>query len=186
MKIELPRFSDYHVHFRQPEACGVHVRQSMRYCGRVLAMPNLTPPVVSGHDAACYWTALNEFAAPRSEVLMTVKLVEATTPGVVRGCRDHPQIVAFKLYPAGVTTHSSDGIPAEVIDNPNGHTWFGDVLDDRIPEWLSKPLYDCPPCMASIHGTWVWLITGGELTGLPIFIISLCGLNKLVAHNLLK
>jgi dihydroorotase len=52
-----------------------------------------------------------------------------TTTDTVRECEGKPWIAGFKLYPAGVTTHSADGVTAEVINDPDLHTAFGDVLD---------------------------------------------------------
>jgi len=66
---------------------------------------------------------------------------------------------------------------------------IGDLLrkenDDSPPKikgtWYSKPLFDCPPCMASIHGFLIsaiyydWLI---YLMG--AYMICLCGLNFIV------
>ena len=129
MKIEMPRLSDYHVHGRQFPKLADIVPQSARYCGRMLVMPNLTPPVLTAADAVAYHRSVSQFAGAHVDVLATLKLTGATTPDVVRACREFPQIAGFKLYPAGVTTHSADGIPADVIDAPQGHTWFGDVLD---------------------------------------------------------
>lgn len=63
--------------------------------------------------------------------------------------------------------------------------WVGNWLEKHAPN-LGKPLGLCPPCMASIHGSWVWFITGGEWPGVFIFVLALSGLMKLTAHNLLK
>lgn len=57
---------------------------------------------------------------------------------------------------------------------------------ETLPHWLGKPLGLCPPCMSSVYGTTVWFITGGHWTGVFIFILALCGLMKLIAHNLLR
>lgn len=31
-----------------------------------------------------------------------------------------------------------------------------DALLWKLPEWIKKPLYDCPTCMASVHSTYVY------------------------------
>ena len=44
-------------------------------------------------------------------------------------------------------------------------------------EYWSKPLFTCPPCMASVHGTWVYLLMspmGWQM--LPVYLLFLCGL----------
>ncbi len=63
---------------------------------------------------------------------------------------------------------------------------LGDVWDRRFPEWVSKPLYGCLPCMASLHGTWIWFFAGGDLTWWSPFVLALSGLNRIIAHNFLK
>ena len=52
-------------------------------------------------------------------------------------------------------------------------------------KWWGKPLGMCPPCAASVHGTWLWLLTGGEWTGIPIFVLALSGLMVIVTRRLL-
>lgn len=61
-----------------------------------------------------------------------------------------------------------------------------DAAEHHWPKWVCKPLFLCCPCMASLHGTWIWFLTGGHWTGLAIFLLALCGLLKLIAHNLLR
>lgn len=66
---------------------------------------------------------------------------------------------------------------------------FGDYIAfelwwDEFPRWkrlIFKPLFACPYCMASIHGSiicamlisWMWI---------PIFCICLCGFNYLLSQ----
>lgn len=61
-----------------------------------------------------------------------------------------------------------------------------DWMEDHFPRWVTKPLFVCPPCMSSVHGTWIWLVTGGHWTGIPIFCLALCGVMKLIAGNFLE
>lgn len=64
--------------------------------------------------------------------------------------------------------------------------FFGEVLDALLPEWVSKPLFMCPPCMASIYGisSYVMLVhrSVGECF---VFVICLAGLNYIMV-NLFK
>lgn len=64
--------------------------------------------------------------------------------------------------------------------------WLGNIWDRRLPECLQKPLYSCPPCLASIYGSVVWILAGGDLTWWLPFVLALSGLNRIVAGNLLK
>lgn len=61
----------------------------------------------------------------------------------------------------------------------------GDWLEKRAPN-IGKPIGLCPPCMASAHGTWIWLIAGGHWSGVPIFCLALSGVMVLIVRNLLK
>lgn len=61
---------------------------------------------------------------------------------------------------------------------------LGDWGAKLMPKWATKPLYDCPSCMASFHGTIIWFGTNGDLWRWPIFCIVLCGCNRLLSHNL--
>ena len=63
--------------------------------------------------------------------------------------------------------------------------WLGKIWDRRLPEGLNKPIWSCPPCMASVHGTWIWFLFGGDLTFWPAFVLALSGLNRLVSGKLL-
>ena len=65
--------------------------------------------------------------------------------------------------------------------------WLGDIWDRRLPEVLQKPLYSCPPCMSSVWGSAVWFLLGGGFEVMwTVFCLALCGILKLIAHNLLK
>jgi uncharacterized membrane protein YeiH len=64
--------------------------------------------------------------------------------------------------------------------------WIADVLETRTPEWIQKPLYACPPCLASTVGTIMWFYLGGDFTLWVPFVLALSGFNRIVASNLLK
>ncbi len=58
---------------------------------------------------------------------------------------------------------------------------LGDFLNALLPKWAVKPLFDCPPCMASVHGTWLWFALGGDFAMWPVFVLALAGLLKIVS-----
>lgn len=59
--------------------------------------------------------------------------------------------------------------------------FIGKLMRDKMPSWLSKPLFDCPPCMSSVHGTLVYLIFYPEGVFLWFFyIVVLCGVNYII------
>lgn len=63
--------------------------------------------------------------------------------------------------------------------------WLGDIWERRLPEAINKPLWSCPPCLASVHGTWIWFYLGGDAMMWVPFCLALSGLNKLLSDNLL-
>lgn len=64
-------------------------------------------------------------------------------------------------------------------------SFVGDWLEKHAPHW-GKPIGLCPPCMSSVWGSAVWFLTGGEWTGVFIFVLALSGLMKIVMQTLLK
>jgi hypothetical protein len=53
-----------------------------------------------------------------------------------------------------------------------------------VGDFWSKPIFTCPPCMASIHGTWVyWLLMPFTIQSAilyPMYILFLSGLVSLI------
>lgn len=56
----------------------------------------------------------------------------------------------------------------------------GDLLEEKLPKWLFKPLIGCVTCMASVWGTLGYLLVEKEVTLLIPFIVALAGLNYLL------
>jgi hypothetical protein len=84
----------------------------------------------------------------------------------------------------GFRTPFQEGYFLEKIGN-----FFRSEDDSSPPElignWFTKPLFDCPPCMASVHGLIIssvyysfqyeWMIF--KIIG---YIVCLCGLNFII------
>lgn len=55
---------------------------------------------------------------------------------------------------------------------------IGEVIWESVPKWLTKPLFVCPPCMASVHG---FLIATAyydfHLMIIIVYMVCLCGVN---------
>jgi dihydroorotase len=79
---------------------------------RAIVMPNLKPPVTTTALAAAYRERILAARPPASafEPLMTLYLTDRTPPEEVARARDSGFVHAFKLYPAGATTHSDAGV----------------------------------------------------------------------------
>lgn len=110
--LEITRPDDWHLHVRDGDALKAVVPATARIFGRAIIMPNLKPPVSEVADAEGYRERILA-ALPREtgfDPLMTLYLTDRTTPELVKAAADHPAIHAFKLYPAGATTHSDSGV----------------------------------------------------------------------------
>ena len=75
----------------------------------VYVMPNLTPPLTSVADVLDYHRQLTSLASDVT-FLMTLFLHSSLTPEIIREAAGTGVIHGVKLYPAGVTTNSMDGI----------------------------------------------------------------------------
>ncbi len=118
--ITIPRPDDFHAHFRSGPAMAAYLRRHAAQFGRAIAMPNTVPPVASAEGLIAYresllaaaaqgGTGARGGAAPAFEPLMTFKLLPGMSADTVRACAA-AGAVAGKLYPAGATTNSADGI----------------------------------------------------------------------------
>lgn len=54
------------------------------------------------------------------------------------------------------------------------------LLRDNIKEFWCKPLFDCPPCMASVWGLLGWFYLAPNMQLIP-YLLVLCGFNALVS-----
>jgi dihydroorotase len=119
-EITLRRPDDWHLHLRDGEVLGDTVAASAATVGRALVMPNLQPPIVNVEMALAYrdriLKALERSAPPRVannnsfKPLMALYLTDHTSRETVVAAARAQEVLAFKLYPAGATTHSEDGV----------------------------------------------------------------------------
>lgn len=67
--------------------------------------------------------------------------------------------------------------PGEIFSIPASYA-------DVLPEFITKPMYDCVYCMSSVWGSLVfWLYydhTARSLACWPFYCLALCGLNRLL------
>lgn len=111
-KLSLIRPDDWHLHVRDGAGLTDVLTHSARQFARAVIMPNLKPPVTTVEMALAYrQRILNALAPDTSFVpLMTLYLTESTPISEVPGVAEHPEMLGFKLYPAGATTHSEAGV----------------------------------------------------------------------------
>ena len=111
-EIEIIKPDDWHVHFRDNEILDAVVPETSRHFSRALVMPNLTPPILNGHQAMKYKAKI-ENAVPKGNrflPLMTIYLTENTNKHAIKKYYEDGLIFAAKLYPAGATTNSESGV----------------------------------------------------------------------------
>jgi dihydroorotase len=103
---------DMHVHLRDGAALASLVPHLARRFARAIVMPNLQPAVTTAEAAAAYRERIVA-ALPsgmRFEPLMTLYLTQSTTARDVDRAKASGLIHGIKLYPAGATTHSEQGV----------------------------------------------------------------------------
>jgi len=112
-ELTITRPDDWHVHLRDGAALQHTCAAMARYFGRVIVMPNLTPPAASVAEAAAYRDRILGAMAdlPRQfEPLMTLYLTDQTDAAEIQLAASSDFVHAVKLYPAGATTNSEAGV----------------------------------------------------------------------------
>jgi dihydroorotase len=111
-RLTLIRPDDWHLHLRDGPALASVVSDSARRFGRAVVMPNLKPAVLTTQQALHYreriLAALPEDTA--FEPLMTLYLTDDTPPEEISRAKLSGRVFGVKLYPAGATTHSEEGV----------------------------------------------------------------------------
>ncbi len=103
---------DWHVHLRQGAMLAGAAAHTAARFGRAMVMPNLSPPVTTVAQALAYRAEIIA-ATPAGSAfvpLMSLYLTDQTPLAEVAAAARQAHIIAFKLYPAGATTHSARGV----------------------------------------------------------------------------
>lgn len=112
-ELTITRPDDWHAHLRDAAALEHTCTDLARYFGRVIVMPNLSPPATTVAEAALYRDRIIAAMAPLPrpfEPLMTLYLTDATEPAEIKRAAESSFVHAVKLYPAGATTNSAAGV----------------------------------------------------------------------------
>jgi len=112
-ELTITRPDDWHAHLRDGAALEHTCADLARYFGRVIVMPNLSPPATTVAEAAQYRDRILAAMAPlqrRFEPLMTLYLTDRTDATEIALAAASPFVHAVKLYPAGATTNSAAGV----------------------------------------------------------------------------
>ena len=109
--LSIARPDDWHLHLRDGAALAAVLPYTAAQFARAIVMPNLKPPVTSTAQALAYRERILAARPAGSDFtpLMTLYLTDATSPAEIVRARA-AGVVACKLYPAGATTNSDDGV----------------------------------------------------------------------------
>ena len=110
--LTIRRPDDWHVHLRDGEMLAHVLGHTARQFARSIVMPNLSPPVTRAADAAAYRERIVAALPEGSNFtpLMTCYLTDTTdADDLATGFADGV-FTAAKLYPAGATTNSANGV----------------------------------------------------------------------------
>ena len=114
-EITIRKPDDWHLHVRDGNMMKIVLPFTAKRFARAIIMPNLKPPITTVVEAIAYRARIIEAMAHEHTSfapLMTVYLTNSTeTDEVMRGFEERAWIAA-KLYPAGATTNSEDGVTA--------------------------------------------------------------------------
>lgn len=110
--LTITRPDDWHVHFRDGLMLEHTVKGTAAHFSRALIMPNLKPALTSVAVILDYHQRILSFLdKPTSFTpFMTLYLNEQVTSDVLQEVKKYPFILGAKLYPAGATTHSEEGV----------------------------------------------------------------------------
>lgn len=153
--LTITRPDDWHVHFRDGLILEHTARATASHFSRALVMPNLKPALTSVAEVLAYreriLTALGE--EPAFTPYMTLYLNEKVSPADLTQIKNLPYILGAKLYPAGATTNSDEGVQSlktlyplfEIMQNCDlvlqihGEQTGGDIFD-REAEFIETCL----------------------------------------------
>lgn len=110
--ITIRRPDDWHVHLRAEEMLRSVLPFTARQFARAIVMPNLSPPVTTAALARIYREEIVA-ALPAGSAftpLMTCYLTDTTDPNDLAAGFTDGVFTAAKLYPAGATTNSANGV----------------------------------------------------------------------------
>ncbi|KMZ61235.1 Dihydroorotase [Zostera marina] len=112
MELQLKRPDDWHLHLRDGDLLEAVLPHSARHFGRAIVMPNLRPPITTTTAAVAYRERILKSLPTDIDFnpLMTLYLTDNMKSEEIKLARKSGVVFAVKLYPAGATTNSEDGV----------------------------------------------------------------------------
>lgn len=110
--LTLTRPDDWHLHLRDGALLNQVAAYSATQFKRALIMPNLHPPITQVEQALEYRRRILAAIPPHTgfEPYLSLYLTDTTPRDEIARAANCPDILGFKLYPAGATTHSEAGV----------------------------------------------------------------------------
>ncbi|WP_230661434.1 dihydroorotase [Psychrobacter sp. I-STPA10] len=119
LTITIRQPDDWHIHLRDGNALTTTVAHAAQSFNRVICMPNLVPPVKTAADAITYrqrieqalmQTNIDAQRKTQFNPRMTLYFTDNTSAADIKQAAESGIVQAVKLYPAGATTNSADGV----------------------------------------------------------------------------
>jgi dihydroorotase len=111
-QLNITRPDDWHLHLRRGEMMRAVVVMTAKQMRRAIVMPNLSPPIRKVEEALRYRSEIIASLPKQSSFnpLMTLYLTDNTTKQDIIDISHNEHVYAVKLYPAGSTTNSHNGV----------------------------------------------------------------------------
>ena len=111
-QLTLTQPDDWHLHVRTGDMLKTVINHTARQFARAIIMPNLQPPVTNVAQALNYQQEIQLATSKHYNFtpLMVLYLTNSTTLEDVKQAAESSAVHAFKLYPAGATTNSDQGV----------------------------------------------------------------------------
>ncbi|KAF7805945.1 dihydroorotase, mitochondrial-like [Senna tora] len=112
MELTITQPDDWHLHLRDGDLLKAVIFDSAKHFGRAIVMPNLRPPITTTAAAVDYRESILKALPTDSNFtpLMTIYLTDMTSPNEIKLAKRSGVVYGVKLYPAGATTNSQDGV----------------------------------------------------------------------------
>ncbi len=107
LRIKKP--DDWHVHLRDDDFLDLTVKHAEQSFSRILAMPNLNPPLTTVAAVLAYEERILKIAKTLKPCF-ALYLTDDFSINEIFKAAEISSIIACKLYPKGATTHSSYGV----------------------------------------------------------------------------
>lgn len=110
-ELQITRPDDWHLHLRDDDVLASVAPFTARQFARAIIMPNLQPAITTVKQAVAYVDRIVAAIGDSNfEPLMTLYLTDDTSADEIIRADKSCFIKAVKMYPAGATTHSAEGV----------------------------------------------------------------------------